>query len=74
MIYLFKTVIFQKTHHVLSPHQACQGWFHDVPCMGGMGGNMAGNTMPGMGEMPGVGPREGVKVFGLLPSFRSFKT
>ena len=61
MIYLFKTVIFQKTHHVLSPHQACQGW---------MGGNMAGNTMPGMGEMPGVGPREGVKVFGLLPSFR----
>jgi len=72
MIYLFKMVIFQQTSQFF-PSPGMPGM---MPCMGCMGGNMPGmgGNMPGMGGMPGVSPREGVKIFGLFQSFRSFRT
>jgi hypothetical protein len=66
---------FPENNSILIPSPGMPGM---MPCMGCMGGNMPGmgGNMPGMGGMPGVSPREGVKIFGLFQSqsFRSFRT
>ena len=59
MIYIpIKKLCFPGNGSVLIPSPGMPGM---MPCMGGMGGNMPGNTMP-MGGMPGLG---------LSPSCRS---
>ena len=63
-----KNCDFPENNSVLIPSPGMTGM---MPCMGGMGGNMPGNTMP-MGGMPGRGAREGVKLFG-LSFFKSHK-